>query len=95
MRILSLLLVLVMSSSVVLADNFFESNSPFPTQNYSPKLNNIYETEPAVMQQEEKAAKKSGWWRWGKDDETPEVKAPAANEGVIKDTGFVIIPSNK
>ena len=84
-----------MSSSVVLADNFFESNSPFPTQNYSPKLNNIYETEPAVMQQEERAAKKSGWWKKTKNNETPEIQTPEPNEGIIKDTGFVVFPSKK
>lgn len=95
MKILLSVLVLFMSVNFVLADNLFGEVNPFPTQNFSPELNNIYEAKPAVIQQEVKTAKKAGWWKRAKNNETPEIQVPQANEGIIKDTGFVVIPSNK
>ncbi len=95
MRILLSILVLCLTATFAFADNLFGEVNPFPTQNFSPELNNIYEAKPTVIQQEVKTAKKSGWWRRAKNNETPEIQTPEANEGVIKDTGFVVIPANK
>ena len=104
MKKLVSLMVLCMTTSVVFADNFFENNNPFPTQVSTPKLNNIYETEPAVMKKEEDVAKKASakWWDRLRNaepvSETTNIDTPAAykkiNEGVIEENNsFVVFPS--
>lgn len=101
MKILASLIVLCMTSSVVLADNFFQNTNPFPNANNEPKLNNIYESEPAVMQKEQEVAKKANakWWDRLRNEkpveETTTKNTPAAykmiNEGT--DEGFVVFPA--
>ena len=104
MKLLVSLLALCMTTSVALADNFFQNTNPFPTQVSSPQLNNIYETEPAVMKKEDEVAKKANakWWDRLRNAEpaaeTTNIDTPAAynkiNEGVIEENNsFVVFPS--
>lgn len=57
--------ILILSVSSVYAENLFQTNNPFP-QTMPQSMNNIYESKPAVIQQEAKQAKKS-WFRKGKN----------------------------
>lgn len=47
------------------ADNLFQNTNPFP-QTMPQDMNNIYESKPAVMQDEAKKAKKS-WFKRGEN----------------------------
>ena len=49
--------ILFALSGTVFAGDFFQTTNPFP-QTMPESLNNIYESTPAVMQQEQKKAKK-------------------------------------
>ena len=76
MKKLVLLFVLSLSTGAVLAENLLQFNNPFP-QTSPQKFNNIYESEPAIIQKEAKQEKKS-WFRKGKnlqEQETKEVKS--------------------
>ena len=85
--------ILMLSASFVNAETMFQSNNPFPKT--SPQsLNNIYEAEPAVMQNEAKNEKKSWFKRSKKSEKTdsydfviPESKI--INEG-SKDSSFYV-----
>ena len=90
-KTIAILLLGISMSSVVAAD-LFQNNNPFP-QTTPEKLNNIYESEPATIQQEVKQEKKS-WFKRGKNLQEQEVKEPKSlnkfpNEGV-KDGSFYI-----
>jgi len=92
MKNLTILLALLFTCSCVNADNIFQSNNPFP-QTMPQSMNNIYESEPAVIQKEHKQAKKS-WFRKGKNLQESDAQqnyvvpqAKIINEGA-NDTGF-------
>jgi len=75
MKKLVLLFVLSLTVGCVYADNFMQTTNPFPQSNMQ-TINNIYESEPCVMQEEQKQAKKS-WFRKGKnlqEQETQDAK---------------------
>ena len=61
MKNFTIFTILMLSAGFVYADNLFPNNSPFP-QTSPQTLNNIYEAEPAVIQEEEKQETKS-WFR--------------------------------
>jgi hypothetical protein len=94
-----------MTTSVVLADNFYQNTNPFPTQDIgTPKLNNIYETEPAIMNKEQEVAKKANakWWNRlrSAEPQKEEIQAPETpaykmiNEGVVDgNSSFVVFPA--
>lgn len=72
MKKLVSLFVLSAFISPVFADNLFQNSNPFP--NTSPQhMNNIYESEPAIIQHEEKQVKKS-WFKKGKNLQEQEAK---------------------
>lgn len=94
MKNLTILFALLFVCSCVNADNLFQTNNPFP-QTVPQTMNNIYESEPAVIQQEQKQAKKS-WFRKGKNlqqsDEQQNYIVPEAkiiNEGA-NSSGFYV-----
>lgn len=61
MRKIIALLILVLSTGTVLAENFYQNNNPFPK--LTPQtMNNIYESEPAVIQHEENKQRKKSWF---------------------------------
>ena len=72
MKKLVLLFALSLCVSPVLADNLFQDSNPFP-QTSPQRMNNIYEAEPATIQQEAKQAKKS-WFRKGKNIQEQEIQ---------------------
>ena len=65
MKKILLLMLLAASICSVQADNFFQNTNPFP-QTMPQDMNNIYESKPAVMQDEAKKAKKS-WFKKGEN----------------------------
>jgi len=102
MKKIALLLILCMTTSVVMADNFYQNTNPFPSEVGSPKLNNIYETEPVIMNKEQEVAKKASakWWNRLRNTEPAETQKEETpgyikiNEGVINDNhNFVVFPS--
>ena len=64
--------ILILSIGSVSAENLFQTNNPFP-QTVPQSMNNIYESEPANIQQEAKQQKKS-WFRKGKNLREQEIK---------------------
>ena len=84
MRILSAILLSAYSVSMVQAAVFNYSNDPFPQQN-CPQMNNIYETEPAIIQQEKKKNKKAKkcWFRTTEDNKEI-FENNGVNEGIIQ-----------
>lgn len=73
MKKTALLLMVMLLSGSVLASNLYQSNNPFP-QTAPQSMNNIYESEPAVIQHEAKQEKKL-WFRKKKNlKETGECK---------------------
>ena len=84
------------------ADNLFQNTNPFP-QTMPQDMNNIYESKPAVMQDEAKKAKKL-WFRKGKNlqTESTELKNqykipvyPVQHEGVQSDTSFYMFTTGQ
>lgn len=65
MKKLVVFIMLAFVISPVFADNLFQNSNPFP-QTVPQSMNNIYESEPATIQQEEKQEKKS-WFRKGRN----------------------------
>ena len=65
MKKTALLLMIMLISGSVLASNLYQSNNPFP-QTAPQSMNNIYESEPAVIKQETKKEKKF-WFKKNKD----------------------------
>lgn len=57
MKKLVLLLAIVSVSGAVYAENLFQSSNPFP-QTSIETMNNIYESKPETIQQEQKKKKK-------------------------------------
>ena len=79
-------MILILSIGSANADNLFDYNNPFP-QTSPQAMNNIYESEPAAMQKEEKKAKR--FFFKNKTEEPKELKQlpklpvyPAVHEGV-------------
>ena len=81
-KLLSLVLLSALISPAF-ADNLYQSSNPFP-QTAPQSLNNIYESEPAVIQKEEKQKKKS-WFKKGKNLQEQDSQLlntyPPANNG--------------
>ena len=71
MKKLLALTILSLSVCSVNAENLFQTNNPFP-QTVPQSMNNIYESDPAVMQreQEQKPEKKSWFKRKSKIQQT-------------------------
>ena len=99
-----ILAVIVMLCGIcsVQADNLFQSSNPFP-QTDPQRMNNIYESEPAKIQDETKKAKKS-WFKKGENlkKETTEQKNqykipvyPVQNEGVQSNTNFYMFTTGQ
>lgn len=82
MKKLIALSILLALSSTVFAGDFFQTTNPFP-QTMPETLNNIYESTPAVMQQEQKKAKK---YKIQKD------KKLSCDEYVNEETSANILP---
>lgn len=73
MKKTALLLMVMLLSGTVFATNLYQNNNPFP-QTAPQSMNNIYESEPAVIQHETKQEKKL-WFRKNKNSkETVEYK---------------------
>ena len=72
MKKLVLLAALSVSMSSVFANNLFPTNNPFP-ETEPQTMNNIYESEPAKIQQEAKQQKKS-WFKKGKNLQEEEAR---------------------
>ncbi len=73
MKKTALLLMVMLLSSSAFATNLYQNNNPFP-QTAPQSMNNIYESEPAVIQHETKQEKKL-WFRKNKNSkETVEYK---------------------
>ena len=68
MKKFTALFILSISLCSAYAENLFQYSNPFP-QTEPQKMNNIYESEPAVIKQEGEQAKKS-WFRKGKNLKT-------------------------
>ena len=94
MKKFTIFTILMLSASFVNAETLFPSNNPFP-QTAPQSLNNIYEAEPAVIQEESNKEKKSWFKRRNKktqnadssDFVVPEAKI--INEG-SKDGSFYV-----
>ena len=102
MKKLYVLAVVSMFICSVQADNLFQNNNPFP-QTQIQTMNNIYESEPATMQDEAKKTKKS-WFRKGKNLQEESTKIPeqykipvypVQHEGVQSDTNFYMFSTGK
>ena len=70
MKRIALSLVMLLSIGFVNAENLFPNNNPFP-QTSPQTMNNIYESEPAVINTEQKKAKRC--WFKNKTEQTPDV----------------------
>ncbi len=96
MRILGTILLLLFSMSFVQANNFYQSNNPFPEQTCQPESQNIYATEPRVEVKEEITKKKMGFWG-KKNKATKGVKDNTSNinEGIqaSPDGRFYVFPA--
>ena len=96
MKILSsLLLVVFLSQGAVFAD-LYSSNNPFQSTTNPQTFNNYYESQPNVIQEEEKQAKKS-WFKKGKKLEAHEEalkksmpQHPDVSEGVENGKSFYV-----
>ena len=78
-KTLALLIVFLTTGAAFADSNIFQSNNPFP-QTMPESLNNIYESKPDVIQQEDKQEKKS-WFRKGKNLRKQEMKESAEQSG--------------
>ena len=74
MKKILVLMLLAIGISSVQADNLFQNTNPFP-QTMPQDMNNIYESKPAVIQDEAKKTKKS-WFRKGENLQTEDAKIP-------------------
>ena len=85
MRRFITLSILILSMSSVCAGNFFQSDNPFP-QTSPQTLNNVYESEPATIMQEEAKSQKKSWFRKKnknlKEQSTDQLQTCPVNEGV-------------
>ncbi len=98
MKYLTLLTAVLLTAATVNAENLFQSNNPFP-QTAPQSMNNIYESDPSVMQEEQAKAQereqtKKSWFKRKKsssDHVIPEAKV--INEGAnnVKDEGSFFI----
>ena len=91
MRIFAALILVLFCVTSVQAE-MFQYNNPFPTETGTERFNNIYGTEPAVVQKEVQQKKKS-WWKIREDVTEPTVE-PSDNfktihEGIQKDNFYV------
>ena len=90
MKKLIILTMLLSVTGSVFAADVFMNNNPFP-QTTPETMNNIYQSEPATIQNEEKKEKKF-WFRKGRnlqEQERQEAQQRAnsnPNEGVINST---------
>ena len=100
-KVLALMLI-SMGVLTAQADNLFQTSNPFP-QTDPQRMNNIYESEPAKIQDESKKAKKS-WFRKGENlqQEKTELKNqykipvyPVPNEGIQEKDGFYMFTTGQ
>ena len=86
----------------VQADNLFQNTNPFP-QTMPQDMNNIYESKPAVMQDEVKKAKKS-WFKKGNNLKQDDAKIqsqykipvyPVQNEGAQNESNFYMFTTGQ
>lgn len=84
----------------VQAENFFQTSNPFP-QTSPQTMNNIYESEPATLQDEAKKAKKS-FFRRGKNIQQKEATLknkvpvyPVQSDTVQEDGSFYMFTTGQ
>lgn len=77
--------VLIVSISCVSANNLYQDTNPFP-QTSIQTMNNIYESEPAVMKNEIKKQPKKTWFRRSNQTENSELIQQDENKGVNEGT---------
>lgn len=99
MKKISFILALILTIGAVNADNFFQNSNPFP-QTEPQKMNNIYESEPAMIQKEAKQAKKSIFRSRNKETQENIEKFavpvyPVEHEGVESNTKFYMFTTGK
>ena len=89
MRLAVILLLFILSCGCAKAD-FFQNNNPFPMETRTTEMQNIYATNPDVMQKEERTEKKMKWWH-KKNNSTEETET--VNEGIQNNGSFYVFPS--
>lgn len=78
MRLSAIVLLMILTINSVQANNFYQSNNPFPEQTCEPEFRNIYATEPMAEVKEEMTNKKMGFWNRNK-------KSAAQEESSVTD----------
>ena len=93
--------ILALSINTVSAENLFQNNNPFP-QTVPQSMNNIYQSEPEVIKQEEKKQVKFFWRRNKKQAETPaamdnQPKVPVypVENGQVNDGSFYMFTTGQ
>ena len=83
MRLLLTFMLIAVCAGTVCANDFYQTNNPFPSKVSSPEFNNIYATEAPAAAKEEYNKKKAGFWNKN-NKSTNAVKEEAVNvkEGI-------------
>ena len=94
MKKFALLFVMALLISPVFADNLFQNSNPFP-QTSPQRMNNLYEAEPSVIQEEvAKQPEKLPWYKRNKkqvkNTYINEQQECPINEGVKNDGSFYV-----